>query len=172
MLPCDLWNSLLFSYSISSFTSSWAGGRISGSSLRHRHMSDRKGCVMSISCRSSLRRMYSGTIFPSKSNQRKKLFSLNLHENMGPRQITSVEKGLNLIHCWLRLQVYIILFQNKDSRSTSYITDKVLKALKKSYPLLYFIFLRDNINCRLQAPPIITPHLWAHLPLNKKDIQF
>ena len=53
--------------------------------------------------------------------------------------------------------LYIILFHNKDSRSTSYITNKVLKALKNSYPLLYFIFLRDNINCRLQVPPIISP---------------
>ena len=130
-------------------------GRTLGSSSRHRRMSDRKGCVMSISCRSWLRRMYSGTIFPSKSNQRKKLFSLNLHENMGPRQITSVEKGLRSTADFACR--YILYFFKIKTAVPQVISPTRLKALKKSYPLLYFIFLRDNINCCLQAPPIISP---------------
>ena len=148
MLSSDLWNSLLFLCSISSFANWWAVGRALGSSSRHCHTSNRKGCVMSISCRSSLRRMCSGTIFPSKGNktkQRKKLFTFNRHEHIGPtiRKITPVEKR-PLIHGWLRLQFYILHFFKIKTADKLY--DRQGKKLFKSlipYSTVFFSGIRS-----------------------------
>ena len=42
---------------------------------------------------------------------------------------------------------YILYFFKIKTAVPQVISPTRLKALKKSYPLLYFIFLRDNINC-------------------------